>query len=796
MARQSQILVTWILLLMFLSSTPAFADFKKAVPVWPEGRATEMNLSVGFRATVSKTREQTHVTLRVTGSTIYRAYVNGKFAGAGPARAGHAHYRVDEWDLTPHLIDGENVVAIEVAGYNANSYCYLDQPSFLQAEILVDGAPVAYTAEGTTADAGFVAYELSHRRQKVQRISFQRTFTEAYEMHNDTDKWRTGKSDDRAALSVSVSTAPITLIDRRITYPDFRKLQPVRQIREGAFTINESRKDFWADRALVNIGPNLKGYPQSDLELTASRELQKLETATSTSHVIAYSPDAPLSLAEKSFRIFDFGRNLTGFTAGSVTCTTPTRLAVSFDERMTNEDVDFLRLAMVNAIIYDLQPGTYNLESFEPYTFRFLKMAVLSGGCEVSHLGVREYSHDGVWQADFACSDVRLNRLFEAGRETYRQNSVDVFMDCPSRERAGWLCDSFFTARASRDLTGSIDMETNFLENFLHPKKFEHLPDGMLPMCYPADHPDGIYIPNWAMWFVIQLKEYADRGGDAQLVAALKPRVMALLKFFEPLRNSDGLLEKLPSWVFVEWSKAAEFTQDVNYPSNMLYAGTLQAAGELYNDTTLIKQANAVRETIRKQSFDGEFFVDNAVRKDGKLEVTKNRSEVCQYYAFFFDVATTATHQQLFETLRKDFGPHRKETKAFPEVHFANAFVGNILRLEVFSKAGLTEHAVKESLGYYDKMAEESMTLWEMDSPVASLNHGYASHICHLLYRDLLGVTKIDTVTKTVHIRKPESNLDWCNGRIPTKDGFITVNWTKDGLTYEVPAGYHVNFNK
>ena len=30
----------------------------------------------------------------------------------------------------------------------------------------------------------------------------------------------------------------------------------------------------------------------------------------------------------------------------------------------------------------------------------------------------------------------------------------------------------------------------------------------MLPMCYPADHYDGNFIPNWAMWFVLELEEY------------------------------------------------------------------------------------------------------------------------------------------------------------------------------------------------------------------------------------------------------------------------------------------------
>ena len=30
-------------------------------------------------------------------------------------------------------------------------------------------------------------------------------------------------------------------------------------------------------------------------------------------------------------------------------------------------------------------------------------------------------------------------------------------------------------------------------------------------MCYPADHPDGTYIPNWAMWLILELKEYLEK---------------------------------------------------------------------------------------------------------------------------------------------------------------------------------------------------------------------------------------------------------------------------------------------
>ena len=96
----------------------------------------------------------------------------------------------------------------------------------------------------------------------------------------------------------------------------------------------------------------------------------------------------------------------------------------------------------------------------------------------MQNLYLREYADPESGRRQFAASDERLNRLFAAGRETFRQNALDIFMDCPSRERAGWLCDSFFTARvAQRPVPATPRVEQNFLENFLLPPEVR-LPPG------------------------------------------------------------------------------------------------------------------------------------------------------------------------------------------------------------------------------------------------------------------------------------------------------------------------------
>ena len=493
--------------------------------------------------------------------------------------------------------------------------------------------------------------------------------------------------------------------------------------------------------------------------------------------------------------VYKFQCNSSGFLGMKIKVTEPSKLVAGFDELIGDDGhVNYKRLGISATVTYDLQPGEYNLETFEPYTMQYVEFEVNQGNVEVERVYLRDYCNGNVNHAKFESDNPGLNRLFEAARETHRQNSTDVFMDCPSRERAGWLCDSYFSSRVAFDLSGNTTLEKNFIENFVLPKEFKDIDSGMLPMCYPSDHWNHNYIPNWAMWFVVELREYLARSGDRTLVDKAKPRVYGLVNYFKPFLNSDGLLEKLKNWVFVEWSAANDYVQDVNYPSNMLYAEMLDAAGDMYGDNALKVQAENVRKEIRRQAYDGQFFCDNALRKDGRLERTNNHTEVCQYYAFFFKVATRTTYPELWNKLQKEFGPQRKIQNPYPDVPFCAAFIGKYLRLELLSEAGLSKQILDESIAEFTKMAELTGTLWEKLEPEASCNHGFAAHIAHTLYRDILGVYKIDPILKKVTLRFIDSDVKHCKGSMPLGQEQIDLEWqVKDGMLYykiHLPKGY------
>ncbi len=763
---------------------------KKAIPVWAEGREKEMNLNLGFRGVFQAAKDQKAI-LRITASTLYRVSVNGHYVGYGPARAGHGFFRVDQYELSKHLKSGQNILAVEVAGYNINTFYTLDQPSFLQCEVESGGKIILATG----VDAEFEAFQLKERLQRVERYSFQRPFTEYYRLEKDFDTWKTSEKAPIERLKV-VAVGSGTLLPRNLLLPEFTVVYPISWCANGTVEFKKPAK-YYKDRSLRLINEKFKGYKEEELEVTPSQSVQEIATKTLKSISRPFSRD--VSINENEFSTFEFSADLSGFIGSRITCSEKTTVYFYFDEILSQGDVNTKkRMADVNnQIVYELEPGSYNLESFEPYTFKYLKIIVVKGSCRIQDLYLREYSYPENPKAAFNSSNNKLNAIYKASRESFRQNAVDLLTDCPSRERAGWLCDSYFSAIMEKDFTGHSAVAHNFYENYALPDSFKFIPKGMIPMCYPADHNDGVFIPNWAMWFVIQVNDYAKRGGDPILIAKLKPRIEGVLDYFTKFENKDGLLENLQSWIFVEWSKANNFVKDVNYPTNMLYSAVLYDAAELYKNDTWHKKAQRIKQTILQQSYNGNFFVDNAVRnKEGKFEITTNTTEVCQYYAFFFNIATPKTHPELWKKLTTEFGPKRDDKITYPNVFKANAFVGNYMRMDILSRYGLTTQLMDEIQDYFYAMAKTTGTLWENMSSEASCNHGFASYIGHVLYRDVLGISRIDYINKEVTLEFTDSELKQCSGVIPVDESVVELKWKRSGnqINYSVklPKGFQV----
>lgn len=699
--------------------------FSEAVPVWEKGCENAMNRSLVFRCTVKGNEE---IKLFAAASSRYQIFVDGVFYAAGPARAAHGFYRVSEYTLKNELSAKETVISIIATGYNVNSFYLLDTSSFLCAEIQRNGQVLFAT--GKDGENGFETAKYLSRLEKTPRYSFQRPFTECYIIDAFYDEFMKNP----AIHSTSVETAiqpPKKFIKKNSPYCVYSQ-KKAQNIHSKGILIPDKDRRYFTDRCM-NVSDKLKGFPKDELDSDPANELYAYKTQIMEEDTYAMES---VSLGINCCCIYDMGQNNTGYIRLSLTAEHDTVIYAVFNEILPDGICpDPGKDGCQNVVKWAIQGGrTYDLVTFEPYTFRYIQIISMYAPTLVTNVSVYEecYPENAIIRKKMP--DAELQAIYDAAVSTFRQNATDIFSDCPSRERAGWLCDSYFTARVENELTKQNYIEHDFLENFILPEKFDNIPNGMLPMCYPADHYDGTFIHNWAFWFVLQLKEYFDRTNDEELVFAAKDKVYALMDFSEKYENADGLLQNTDSWIFIEWSKANDFVRDISYPSNMLYAAALESAAKLYSDNALHEKSEKIKTVIREKAFDGEFFVDNAVLDENKIpHNTNNKSETNQYYAFFTKTATKQTHPKLYETMLNKFGPSRDTKKVYPDIPESNAFIGNFLRLSVLFENGEYEKSEDEIRKFFLPMAQKTGTLWENMTDSASCCHGFASHVAFWL---------------------------------------------------------------
>ena len=688
-------------------------NFVKATPVWVEKREQEVNCRVQFKTLCEK---KDNIVIHIATSGIYQLYVNGKFVAYGPARAGKNHFRKDVINISSFVTEVQNTVVIEVAGYYCENFYVMKQESFLQAEILSGNEVIAATGKDFTARIN------PYYIQKIQRYSFQRPFAEAYK-YNDEDTFLTDSECGTEPLAVQTQK---NIIERTVPYPEFESIN-AKLIKTG--TVEKIIPDEYKyDRYVLQVGfkeGQTTGWKADELDCALEKDWQEMQFFAD----IKLTPNDIIK--DSHYNIYEFPHNATGIVNLKIKCEKPLTLYIAFDEILTGEYVNPKRTRSCDIVRYQLEAGVHTLKTFEVYTMKYLQVIALGGDCSVQEVSLIEYKHPQINVPEF--SDEKLQLIAKAAVETYLQNAVDLFTDCPSRERAGWLCDSFFLARTEYTLTGKNTVEEAFLENFLHEESYGKLPDGMVPMCYPADHPTAWFIPNWAMWLIIELADYKKRGGRATLIERYKDKIYGILRYFEKFENSDSLLENLQSWVFVEWSRAndGDMVQGVNYPTNMLYYAAMKAVAELYDDLVLKTKAEKIKLKINEQSFDGKFFMDRAFRTPDGIFAIPESTEVCQYYAFFCGIATPETHPELFETLINQFGPNRDIMKVYPEVHKAAPFIGNYLRLEILKNYGYDSVVLENIKDFFYYMALRTGTLWEKAETTSSCNHGFASCVLY-----------------------------------------------------------------
>ena len=106
--------------------------FNKAKAIWLKGLENEMNVQALFTAEFPR---RDNVTLKITGASAYKVYVNDVLVHYGPARTAGGYARIDIVPICDSIIAENNLIRIEAVNHHCKSYSFVCQTGFLQAEI-------------------------------------------------------------------------------------------------------------------------------------------------------------------------------------------------------------------------------------------------------------------------------------------------------------------------------------------------------------------------------------------------------------------------------------------------------------------------------------------------------------------------------------------------------------------------------------------------------------------------------------------------------------------------------------
>lgn len=687
--------------------------------VWAEGQKNQMNRAFAFVLDLGK-KQMGEICL--SAASCYKVIADGKLMGFGPNRTAHGYARAAVYPFNAQYI------TVEVQSHFVPNFCWVKREPFF-ACVLKTESGKEYFAED------FNCFALSDRVQKVRRYSFQRGFCETYINEKDRTALYFCKPQN-AFPRVKTEKAELPHLLPSETLNPALSENFAEKVIDSGYCKTSPEIAVYVDRTETLIGTVIEGFKRGEWQDFSTDEISR----------ITYLSGA--KSGDYAYETLDFSRIVTGIVEVEIIAGNAGEVFFAFDEILSDEKLKTIkpfRGGTANVFKWTVKKaGVYNLSAFEPYAFRYANV-ITSAGVK-ANVKVRAYENPEAGKMLFECDDKKIEQIMEAARHTFAHNAVDLLTDCPSRERAGWLSDSFFSSVAERVFTGDNKVERAFLQNYILADKSGH-PKGMIPRCYPADYyeEDG-FILNWSLWYILEIYKYFTQYGYDETVEKSRANVEGILNYFVDFENEFGVLEDLKGWIFVEWSAAnnSDHINGINVPSNACYYASLLAAAKVYGIKGLKEKAEKVKEYLLKNAYVDGFFVDNLIRNEkGDIIPTENYTETCQYYMFFFKCADKHTHKELFDKMLNEYGKSDSSVSGGNPVKKqltpSNMIYGVYMRLELLMREQKRVELLNECVRYFYDMTQKTGTLWENNTASASCDHGFASYVSRFIIYALFG---------------------------------------------------------
>jgi len=744
--------------------------------IWVNDSLRRNNQYIEARGSFELQTSPDSALLRITANQEYVLFVNGSEIGRGPSPCDNDWQYYDVYDVADKLLPGRNVVAVLAYNFGTDSIVTGQRqgPGGLLCQIDLKTDPSVEESFCAAATGTDWKCRVSPRwRPDSIRMHMWGGYREIY-LADREDGWELPEYDDSdwmpAAVVAGANEAESPwprLLAREIPHLKKSWLRPVAVVGEQAYL-----------GAIANADSVLEGAGHPDLMFVDASVPGSYPNAT-----------------------YDFGTEVVGYPELELEAPEGGVAHLFYGEGLELELTD----------TFVLKKGSNLVRSFGRRAFRFMKLALQGtpAPVEVRSVNMKSVHYPYPEHGSFACSDERLNRIWEVGKYTAIVNSQEHFEDCPYREGALWVADAVVMARVVYQAFGDLALVRKSL---LQIARIQN-EDGSIPGTGPESN--GFMLPDFCAHWLFGVKEYVDYSGDDKFLAELWPSVSRLEAWFQAQEDEEGLFANADRdgwWCFIDWSDDIERKDKVAAISCYYYKFLLTVAqlarrmGEEERAQALETKAIRLRLTIRSRMRlpESPLFADSLSADGLSASLTAQTNFVAAWCGIM----------------------EPEEAKCFIEDFYLagklppikGAFFYHIV-LETLFAYSYREEALKEIRYFWGAMLDRGATTWwetfdpslpecTVPSPYlghtptymqasipVSFSHGWGASPTYLLTREMLGIDTSRLGEDRVALRPAAAGgLTWAKGTIPTPRGDIEAFWSEtDGGQFafeaRLPAG-------
>ena len=766
----------------------------------------ERNRFVYFRKGFDLTAKADKAMIHISADGRYQLFVNGHFVGRGPARCDPAFQYYDSYDIAPQLQVGRNVIAVLGHSYGQDMAWYQlprHEPAqwfgcggiFVQGDLQVNGQVIPINSDDSWRYLESAAWQQDTSAGAVG-------FVEVYDARQAPLDWQMIEFDDstwaRAAI-LSESPRPGTTAIRPFPLMVPRDIPHLLERPQRAVSLHRcGQVTEVSDKP--NLPQQIGAETLTDLQGCQADGVENLVTGQGQATIRTTSGQAVAI-------VLDFGGTVTGRPTFDITAPAGAIIDVGYSERLQDDHIEprehsFLTSENVDRVF--TRAGRQQWERFEWTGFRYLQLTIRKAQEDlvIHKVNLNFTSYPVEQRGSFTCSDDLLNKIWQAGANTLQLCMHDGFEDCPQREQRQFVGDAYVEILVNFATFG----DTHLAAKFLRQVRQSQRADGMTQTATPSDvaAASKAVIGDYALYWLMAIREYVRYTGDTAIVAELYPGVEGVLGWFARFLDDDHLLNEPPHWIFVDWAEIDKRGQCTAL--NAQYVHTLRVGAELAEiyglpnrALTLREQADQTMTAINQHLWDEVRGVYVDCRVDGvqSRRVSQQASGLCLAYGLVpterlervISYITDPARVKLTAAMGALYQPPAFDEEQ--DVVLAQPFCAHHLHrgLVAAEHSDLVLSNIRERWGAM--IAAGSTTIWELWSPLASQCHAWSTTPTFDLSTYVLGIAPLaDGFTKTLIAPRP-CDLKWARGRFPTPHGQIDVGWEWRGeqfiLTMKVP---------